>query len=321
MGSSSDSQKALSVQEDREKTISDWVSPELWTKSQEQFRIGDLVEFYREGKLFQHWGLYLGEGLVVHVSSFDLWNPSAALTERLSGISQASSRATVDAMTGISTLPGAKADEMVELVQLPVGGPDASNPANNAPVQENAHPVPCVQCGEITIEHSPLDLGFGMEDRTKWFIKVEDICRIAGRDKFRVNNVATRKPNRLARTPQEIFTLVRHFKDQEVDYSLVSSNCEHFATSLKYKQDGKTNEEPEVVPVVVHAGGTSSQVRRVVQLISIGMVAVAGLLGAAVGSLMFGGRTAAASDVVDSSGPVTKKVKAEEKRNTTEGAS
>lgn len=84
---------------------------------------------------------------------------------------------------------------------------------------------------------------------------------LTGRDQFRKNNNATKGRHRNPRSPQEIFAIVKQLKDHEVDYSLVSSNCEHFVTSVKYKQDGKTNEPPDVVPVVVNHHGTSSQVR------------------------------------------------------------
>lgn len=140
------------------------------------------MEFRREGKLFQHWGLYLGEGLVVHVSSFDLWNPSAAFTERFTTASQASTFASSGAVTA-STIPGAKAQSTVddvELVELPSGLGNGNGVCKDDLTQKSDGGNQCVSCGEVTIEQSPLDLGFGLEERTKWFIKVENILRIAG---------------------------------------------------------------------------------------------------------------------------------------------
>ena len=237
-----------------------WVSPDLWSKHQDKFQSGDLVEFRREGKLFQHWGLYLGDRLVVHVSSFDLWQPLACVSERFSNASTASQQ-TSCAASAVSTAPTAEAadsaaDELKESL----------SEVKEALLGDGE--LLCTNCDDVKIEASPADLGFALEDRTKWFIKVVDILMIAGRDQFRVNNIGARSYKRAVRTPKEIFDLIKVFKDTEVDYSLVTCNCEHFVTSLKYKVAEKETKDPkdqkealDVIPVVIHSAiGSSSQV-------------------------------------------------------------
>ncbi|OWA50333.1 hypothetical protein BV898_14854 [Hypsibius exemplaris] len=274
--------------------LSPWVSPDLWEKHKGKFEPGDLVEFRREGKLFQHWGLYLGDNLVVHVSSFDLCQPFAGFSDRFTNISSASTNASF-----ISVAPVVAVAEAVE-VELKEIAEDVKELFSE---EKQSEPLPCARCEDVVVEASPLDLGYRMEDRTKWFIKVEHILRIAGRDQFRVNNIAQRTYKRAVRTPKEIFQLVKCFKDKEVDYSLVNSNCEHFVTSLKFKTEdlkdakekNKDGEDADVIPVVMNSCGTSSQVRQF--FVGLGMVAVA-VGGYVVVSLLFGGKPVPSAKVV-----------------------
>ncbi|GAU87982.1 hypothetical protein RvY_00759 [Ramazzottius varieornatus] len=292
--SSAPPDKAVAKTVEANRDLSLWVSPDLWLKHQEKFQPGDLVEFRREGKMFQHWGLYLGDRLVVHVSSFDLWQPLACVSERFSNASSASQNTScaVSAVSVAQTAEEAEsaAGELKETV----------SDVKEALMGDGE--LLSTQCEGVKIEASPRDLGFSLEDRTKWFIKVEDILKIAGRDQFRVNNIAARSYRRAVRTPKEIFDLVKVFKDTEVDYSLVTCNCEHFVTSLKYKKmerqeptkDAEETKDPkdikdpiDVIPVVIHSSiGTSSQVQRVVKLVSLASAAIVGLAGAAVATLL-----------------------------------
>ncbi|OWA50331.1 hypothetical protein BV898_14852 [Hypsibius exemplaris] len=246
--------------------LSPWVSPDLWEK--------------HKGRLNGRLG-----GI-----------PFAGFGDRFTNISSASTNASFISVAPVVAVVEAVEEELKEIAE------DVKELFSE---EKQSEPLPCARCEDVVVEASPLDLGYRMEDRTKWFIKVEHILRIAGRDQFRVNNIAQRTYKRAVRTPKEIFQLVKCFKDKEVDYSLVNSNCEHFVTSLKFKTEdvkdakekNKDGEDADVIPVVMTSCGTSSQVRRVVTGISMGMVAVALLAGSAVVSLLFGGKPVPPAEV------------------------
>ncbi|NXD38467.1 PA216 protein, partial [Copsychus sechellarum] len=63
-------------------------------------------------------------------------------------------------------------------------------------------------------------------------VKKELLMKVAGKDKWRVNNKYDR-----SRTPRPVKEIIRHAErwvGREVPYDVLRSNCEHFVTELRY---------------------------------------------------------------------------------------
>uniref|UniRef100_A0A3B3UMV7 LRAT domain-containing protein n=1 Tax=Poecilia latipinna TaxID=48699 RepID=A0A3B3UMV7_9TELE len=88
---------------------------------------------------------------------------------------------------------------------------------------------------------APGEMGVVMKE------KLEDVV---GGDRWRINNYLDKKHK-----PQQIYTIVKQavgFIGTRLPYNLVSSNCEHFATDLRY---GKST-SLQVVKAGAGIGGT-----------------------------------------------------------------
>lgn len=61
--------------------LTPWISRHNFEAHAHWFHRCDLIEFYRRGAWFNHWGIYLGNGLVAHVTRHDVLAATAfALT-------------------------------------------------------------------------------------------------------------------------------------------------------------------------------------------------------------------------------------------------
>ena len=153
------------------------------------------------GSWFNHWGMYLGNGLLVHVTRHEVLTASTGLL-------------TASAMAS-QTLPS-------------LAGSAAAATAANA----------CnllVTCGERIIGPSPPHVGRRPEDQGKFFVRTDDLLVVAGDDEFRVNNVANSTVKYAQRSWPEIFELVSSVQNGTYDYSVFRRNCEHFVTFLRFR--------------------------------------------------------------------------------------
>ncbi|OQV21538.1 hypothetical protein BV898_04440 [Hypsibius exemplaris] len=181
--------------------LTHWVSKDDWEDRKHWFREGDLVEFNRKGSWFNHWGMYMGKGLLVHVTRYEVRTLSSGLLAASATASQ--------------SLPS--------LADSAAAGA-AINACNLL-----------VMCGDRILGPSPPEVGRRPEDQGKFFVRTDDILFVAGDDEFRVNNAANSTVKYAQRAWPEIFQLVCSFQNGTYDYSVLRRNCEHFVTFLRYQ--------------------------------------------------------------------------------------
>nr|XP_034986180.1 phospholipase A and acyltransferase 4-like [Zootoca vivipara] len=71
-------------------------------------------------------------------------------------------------------------------------------------------------------------------DTKKAVVKKEELSKVVGKDYWKVNNEKDRKYK--VRPVNEIISTANERVGMEIDYNVVTMNCEHFATTLRYGQ-------------------------------------------------------------------------------------
>ncbi|XP_055334679.1 uncharacterized protein LOC129585821 [Paramacrobiotus metropolitanus] len=187
-----------------------WITTATWPRHQHWFRKGDLVEFHRQGQWFNHWGLYMDNGLVAHVTRHDILQASmfALGASRTASTVLASESATASQLLSSATM--------------------------------------FVAFGERMLLPSPPPT---QEQRGHYFVRLDNILLVAEGDKFRVNNFVN-GTRFVQRSWPEIFDLVSSLVNNPYAYSVFTSNCEHFATFLRYRWN--SNGSPAANPQNSH---------------------------------------------------------------------
>ncbi|XP_077772513.1 phospholipase A and acyltransferase 2-like [Podarcis muralis] len=80
-------------------------------------------------------------------------------------------------------------------------------------------------------------------DTKKAVVKKEKLSKVAGISDWTVNNKKDRKYK--ARPVNEIISTANEYVGMEIDYNVVTKNCEHFVAELRYgPPDSRQAEEP-----------------------------------------------------------------------------
>lgn len=185
-----------------------WVSPGDWAVREQWFRRGDLIEFQRTG-YYNHWGIYMGDGLVGHVTTRGVLNAVA------DGLRIGTTVSAV--LPSVAAHPSASGFMMATRMVVTVGD-------------------------MILLPSPPIDGDNPVFDVGKYYVRVDPVWDVAGGCQFRVNNLMHRARNYVLRNYEEIFQLVSSRVNQVFPYSTIQNNCEHFVTGLRYKR--KPNKSP-----------------------------------------------------------------------------
>ncbi|GAU88570.1 hypothetical protein RvY_01250-2 [Ramazzottius varieornatus] len=177
--------------------LTHWVHIDDWEERKHWFHQGDLVEFYRGNGLYNHWGVYMGNGCVAHVTTFNLMTSSTSVLKAIN-------------IAGMF-FPSVTKHPLATAITVGTSM--------------------CIQLGEMMIAPSPPDPA----NNDLYYYRMDPIVIVAGTDQFRVNNLAKRAKDHVARTWEETFKLVHERINTVHKYSLLRNNCEHIATFFRYK--------------------------------------------------------------------------------------
>ena len=187
--------------------VTEWTTRADWEIRKSEFDSMDLVEIenttpYLGIFRYSHWGVHIGDGFIAHVTTRD--------AVQLSGLSLG-----VSAVTVSKFAPSLKQHE---------------------------HLAGCAKIGlqllaENAISHSPLD-DVEPENRHLYFVRVDHILVVAGDRRFRVRNPNIPGGVYVVRKVDEFYEMIRSMNNCEFSYSTFSSNCEHFATGMRFKKQG-----------------------------------------------------------------------------------
>ncbi|OQV15555.1 hypothetical protein BV898_10275 [Hypsibius exemplaris] len=188
--------------------LTHWLSAEDWDERKHWFHQGDLVEFTRPVTLYgrvsySHWGIYMGNGLVAHVTMRDLHNGSGSLFRMFT--------------TAIAFAPSAARHPSV--------------------VTATTLATMYITLGDMVLRASPPIEEVG--EPNQYYCRVDPIAAVACGQQFRVNNLVHRAKDHVVRKWEEIFQLVHSRVNQVHRYCMRTNNCEHVATMFRYRPKDK----------------------------------------------------------------------------------
>ena len=197
----------MAVEKSHGVKVTEWITHTDWEGQKLEFDSMDLVEIenttpYLGIFKYNHWGVHIGDGFIAHVTTRD--------AVQLSGLSLGAS-----AVSASKFAPG----------------------LNKRKYLGECAAVGLQFLGEKAIAHSPLD-DVEPESRHLYFVRVDHILMVVGDRRFRVHNPNIPGGAYVVRKADEFYAMIRSMNNCEFSYSTFFSNCEHFATGLRFKKQG-----------------------------------------------------------------------------------